>query len=127
MQINISPCGLVCSRCDAYRATQMNDFEKLKLVAADWRERYRCPDIQAETLWCDGCMTEGGRKSPHCQHSCTIRPCAVAKGVSVCSECSDYPCAKLTEFFKFAADQSVSMKAMLDAIAAVQAKMHSAF
>lgn len=127
MQINISPCGLVCSRCDAYRATQENNAEKLELVAADWRKRYHCDDIKAELIACDGCMTEGGRKCYHCEHSCTIRPCAVEKGVKICSECPEYPCSKLTEFFRYAPEQSEAMKKMLDAIAEVEKKMHSAF
>ncbi|GEM_PF-3666499 len=41
-QIKIAPCGLVCSRCDAYRATQLNAPEKLELVAAKWREVNHC-------------------------------------------------------------------------------------
>ncbi len=127
MQINISPCGLVCSKCDAYRATQMNDPEKLEMVAADWRKRYQCPDIKAELIPCDGCMTEGGRKCYHCDNSCTIRPCAIAKGVQICSECPEYPCERLTEFFGYVKGQSESMKKMLDAIAEVESKMHSAF
>lgn len=128
MQINISPCGLVCSQCDAYRATQLNDAEKLELVAADWRKRYNCPDIKAELIPCDGCMTEGGRKCFHCENSCTIRPCAIDKGVKVCSECAEYPCAKLTEFFSYVPEQqSGSMQKMLDAIADVESKMHSVF
>ena len=31
MQINIVPCGLICSRCDAYCATLENSPEKLEL------------------------------------------------------------------------------------------------
>lgn len=128
MQINISPCGLVCSRCDAYRATQENSPEKLELVAADWRKRYHCDDIKAELIPCDGCMTEGGRKCYHCDHSCAIRPCAVEKGVKICSECPDYPCGKLKEFFGYVPEsQSGAMRKMLDAIAEVESKMHSAF
>lgn len=127
MQINISPCGLVCSRCDAYRATQENSAEKLELVAADWRKRYHCDDIKAEFLPCDGCMTEGGRKCYHCENTCEIRPCAIKKGVKVCSECTEYPCGKLKEFFSYAPEQSGAMKKMLDAIAEVEKKMHSTF
>ncbi|MDD3119614.1 MAG: DUF3795 domain-containing protein [Victivallales bacterium] len=127
MSLNIAPCGLVCSRCDAYRATQQNDADQLELVAADWRERYKCPEIKAEMLPCDGCLTVGGRKCFHCANSCGIRACAVAKGVEVCSECPDYPCAELQEFFRYAPEQSGAMKKMLDAIAAVEAQMHSIF
>lgn len=128
MQINISPCGLVCSRCDAYRATQENSPEKLELVAADWRKRYHCDDIKAELIPCDGCMTEGGRKCYHCEHSCPIRPCAVEKGVKICSECPEYPCGKLKEFFTYVPEpQSGAMQKMLESIAEVESKMHSAF
>ena len=127
MPIHISPCGLVCSRCDAYRATQQNDPAKLELVAADWRKRYHCDDIKAELIACDGCMAEGGRKCYHCEHTCQIRRCALDKKVQVCSECPDYPCAMLKDFFAFAPEQSGAMEQMLDAIAAVEKKMHSAF
>ena len=101
MQINIAPCGLVCSRCDAYRATQENSPEKHELVAADWRKRYHCDDIRAELIPCDGCMTEGGRKCHHCEHSCEIRKCVGGKQVKVCSECAEYPCEKLSGFFEY--------------------------
>ncbi len=128
MQINISPCGLVCSQCDAYRATQLNDSEKMELVAADWRKRYNNQAIKAELISCDGCMTENGKKCFHCENFCLIRPCAIKKGVKVCSECSEYPCDKLTEFFSYVPDvQSGAMKKMLDSIAEVESKMHSAF
>ncbi len=128
VQINISPCGLVCSQCDAYRATRENSPEKLELVAADWRQRYQCDDIRAEFLACDGCLTPNGRKCYHCEHTCPIRPCAIAREVRVCSECPDYPCEALQEFFSCVpAAQAESMKQMLDAIAEVERRMHSAF
>jgi len=128
MQINISPCGLVCSRCDAYRATQENSPEKLELVAADWRKCNHCDDIKAELLPCDGCMTEGGRKCYFCEHICPIRPCAEEKGVKICSECPDYPCDKLGNFFACIPEpQSEAMRKMLDSIAEVESKMHSIF
>ncbi|MEA4863506.1 MAG: DUF3795 domain-containing protein [Victivallaceae bacterium] len=129
MQINIAPCGLVCSRCDAYRATKLNDPEKLELVAADWRKRYKCEDIKAERLPCDGCMTEGGRKSFYCGSICGIRQCALGKGVGVCSECRDYQsCDEIAGFLENnKSEQCKAMKKMLDSIAEVESKMHSAF
>ena len=33
----IAYCGLVCSDCSAYVATQANDQEALERVAAQWR------------------------------------------------------------------------------------------
>jgi len=128
MEINIAPCGLVCSQCDAYRATQLDDESKLELVAADWRKRYHCDEIKAELIRCDGCMSESGRKSYHCEHTCPIRSCAISKGAKVCSECAEYPCATLKEFFNCVpAEQSAAQVKMLDAIREVERKMHSAF
>jgi hypothetical protein len=127
MQIHIAPCGLVCDRCDAYRATQLNDPEKLELVAADWRKRYQCEEIKAELIPCDGCMTDGGRKCYHCENTCEIRRCALAKGVKICSECSEYPCKTLDHFLAYATEQGLAMRKMLDAVADVEHKMHSAF
>lgn len=126
--INIAPCGLVCSRCDACRATQENSVEKLELVAASWRELNHCDDIKAEYLPCDGCMTAGGRKSFYCENMCQIRACAIAKKVKVCSECSDYPCQTISDFIDHAPPgQAAAMKKLLDAIAEVEKNMHSAF
>jgi len=89
-QIKIAPCGLVCSRCDAYRATPLNDPEKLELVAAKWREMNYCDEIKAEYLPCDGCMSECGRKSFFCTNMCKIRSCIIQRGLQVCSDCPDY-------------------------------------
>ncbi|MDD3155038.1 MAG: DUF3795 domain-containing protein [Victivallaceae bacterium] len=128
MEIKIAPCGLVCSRCDAYRATQENSPEKLELVAADWRRLYQCDDIKAEFISCDGCMTENGRKCYHCEHQCEIRKCAVEKKVAVCSECEQYPCKMLSGFLEYVPQaQANPMRKMLDAIAEVEKNMHSAF
>ncbi len=127
MQINIAACGLVCSQCDAYRATQENDREKLERVAADWRKRYQCDDILAESIPCDGCMTEGGRKCYHCGHACPIRQCVVAKKIATCGECGDYPCAVVNGFFGMAGAQAEAQEKLLKAIEEVKQRMHSAF
>lgn len=128
MQLNIAPCGLICSRCDAYRATQENSPEKLEMVAASWRELNHCDDIKAEYLPCDGCMTEGGRKCFYCENMCEIRSCAIEKKVNVCSECSDYPCKTVSDFIAHApTGQAKAMKKLLDAIVEVERNMHSAF
>jgi len=36
----VAYCGIVCSDCEAYRATQSGDREALKRVAAKWRVEY---------------------------------------------------------------------------------------
>ena len=93
----IAYCGLVCSDCSAYVATQANDQEALERVAAQWREEYNAPNITVESVICDGCL-DGGRKGSHCAE-CEIRACGVARGVANCAHCADYTCEKLGEFF----------------------------
>jgi len=95
----IAYCGLVCSDCSAYVATQANDQEALERVAAQWREEYNAPNITVESVICDGCL-DGGRMCSHCAE-CEIRPCGVARGVANCAHCSDYACEKLEKFFGF--------------------------
>ncbi len=126
--IHIAPCGLVCSQCDACRATQENSPEKLELVAASWRKLNSCDAITADLLPCDGCMTPAGRKSYFCAHLCEIRRCAVERKISVCSKCSEYPCLKLSEFLNTAPEgQALAMQKLLNAIVEVERNMHSIF
>ena len=94
----ISYCGLVCSDCEAYLATQADDREALERVAAHWREAYSAPSITVESVICDGCTTRDGR---HCGHwiGCEIRVCGMARGVVNCAYCDDYGCEKLEGLF----------------------------
>ena len=95
----IAYCGLICSDCPAYIATQANDQEALERVAAQWREEYNAPQLTVESVICDGCLGDG-RKGSHCAE-CEIRACGVARGVANCAHCIDYTCEKLEKFFGF--------------------------
>jgi hypothetical protein len=98
----IAYCGLVCTDCPAYIATQADDRAALGRVAAQWREEYDAPNITVESVICDGCLT-GDRKCGHCAE-CDIRACGVARGVVNCGHCADYVCEKLERFFGFVPD-----------------------
>ena len=110
MEKMISFCGLVCTECPAFIATQNNDEEALKRVAAQWSQQFNA-SIAAEDCICDGCLAFEGRLSSHC-HQCKIRACGVEKKVQNCAYCDDYACEKLEDFFGFAPEA----KATLDAI-----------
>ena len=99
----ISYCGLVCSECAAYIATQAGDQEALARVAAQWREEYNAPDITPEAVVCDGCVATTDRHCGH-WHECDIRICGAERGVVNCAHCGDYACAKLERFFGFVPD-----------------------
>jgi len=106
----IAYCGLVCTGCPAYIATQADDRAALEQVAAQWREEFNAPDITVESVICDGCLV-GGRKCAHCS-DCEIRACGMERGVANCAHCADYACEKLEGFFGFAPDA----RAVLDEV-----------
>ena len=96
----IAYCGLICSECPAYLATQANERAELERVAAMWREEFNAPNITAESILCDGC-TATGHKSGY-SAECEIRACAMALNVTTCAHCADYGrrggCEKLEAF-----------------------------
>ena len=99
----IAYCGLVCTGCPAYIATQSGDQGALERVAAQWREEYNAPGITVESVICDGCLTDEGRKCSHCAE-CEIRACGVTQGVANCAHCAEYACQKLEGFFGMVPD-----------------------
>ena len=96
----VAVCGLICTDCPAYGATQAGDRAALERVAAEWRQAYNAPNITVESVICDGCLDDG-RKCSHCAE-CDIRACGVEHGVANCARCPDYGCEKLQRFFGFA-------------------------
>ena len=110
----IAYCGLVCSDCPAYIATQANDQAALLRVRDQWRQEYNAPDMAVDDVTCDGCLV-GGLKCSHCA-DCDIRACGVSRAVANCAHCADYAtCAKLERFFGFVPDA----KAVLDQVRAL--------
>ena len=107
----IAYCGLVCSGCPAYVATQADDLAALERVAAQWREEYNAPDMTIESVLCDGCLTDNGRTCGYCKQ-CEVRACGVDRGVVNCAHCTDYACEKLGAFFT----QAPGAQAVLDEV-----------
>jgi hypothetical protein len=111
MERIIAYCGLVCSDCDAYVATQANDREALGRLAQRAREEFGVADATPETSMCDGCLTDTGRQIGYCA-TCEIRSCATARDVANCAYCADYACDKLETIFSHSAEA----RALLDEI-----------
>lgn len=87
----ISYCGLDCSACPAYRATQADDMEELARVAEEWSKQFGM-EITPESIVCDSCKKgEDTRRSGYCA-ICKVRSCAVEKGVATCAHCEEYVC-----------------------------------
>ena len=102
-----SMCGLNCSDCDAFIATQNNDDEKRAEVAKTWSEQYKA-EIKPEDINCDGCISDSDRHFMHCQ-ICEIRKCGKEKDIMNCAHCNEYACEKLEEFFKMVPDAKTNL------------------
>jgi hypothetical protein len=100
MEKLIAYCGLVCTDCGAYIATQNNDAEKRKEIAAEWTEKYK-RDFKPEDINCDGCIRETPKVIEHL-NICEVRKCGRSRKVVNCAYCDDYACEKLEGYFKMA-------------------------
>jgi Protein of unknown function (DUF3795) len=105
----IAYCGLNCSKCEAYLATQENNDEKREKTAHTWSELYRA-DIKPAQINCTGC-TSDGIKFFHCDR-CDIRQCCFTKGVGNCAECKDYICDQLAAFIKLAPEAGKALETL---------------
>ena len=106
----IAYCGLVCTDCPVYRATQQNDDALRAKTAAAWSQMFGA-DIKPEAIYCDGCLSEGGRLFHHC-HVCDVRRCGREHAVLNCAHCDDYGCERITAFFKMAPEAKSSLDAI---------------
>jgi len=94
----IAFCGLDCSRCETYLATQADDNDRRAAVAKQWSEKYNF-DIKPEHINCDGCLSEE-RKFFYCSDMCEIRKCCMEKQIANCASCNMYVCDTLNGFFE---------------------------
>lgn len=110
MEKQIACCGLICTDCAAYIATQNNDNEMGKRTAEEWTANYNHP-FKPEDINCDGCILTTRR---HVGQSfvCAVRKCGQEKGVTNCAYCEEYVCDELGRYFEMAP----VMKANLDEI-----------
>ncbi len=93
----VAYCGMICSECPGYIATQKDDWEERKRVAELWSKIFGV-EITPEYVNCDGCKG-GGRLIEYCK-ICEIRNCAIGRGIENCAYCSDYPCDRLKRWFE---------------------------
>jgi hypothetical protein len=100
MEKMIAYCGITCTDCGAYIATQNDDDAKRKEVAEEWTKQFN-HEFKPEEINCDGCLVDTGRVFNYC-NVCEIRKCGREKGVANCAYCDDYACDKLEKFFQMA-------------------------
>jgi hypothetical protein len=112
MKRMVAYCGLVCTDCDSYKATQAGDRKALEALARKTKADFGI-DATPEGCMCEGCLPELGRKIDYCS-KCEIRACALSKRLENCAYCADYACEKLTSFFAMAK----AAKPVLDSVRA---------
>lgn len=96
MEKIIGFCGITCSECPTYLATQKDDDSLRKKTADEWSKMFNAK-LSPEDINCDGCITDE-RVFEHC-NVCEIRLCGKGKGIRNCGYCEDYVCEKLNKFF----------------------------
>lgn len=114
MEKKIGFCGIVCTECKAYLATQHNSNAERKKVAQEWSKQYH-KEFKPEEINCDGCTSDGKRHIGYCQ-ICEIRTCGRQKNINNCASCNEYPCEKLTQFFTMAPDAKQTLDALRNAV-----------
>lgn len=106
----IAYCGLICSECEAYKATQKDDMAALARVAKKWSEEFG-GTLTAKDCICDGCIGSG-RQIGHCSE-CQIRACAAAMDIPNCAHCIDFEtCPKLDGFLANVPDARATLEAV---------------
>lgn len=91
----IAACGNDCSVCPRYVAHPYEKTEEeLHHTAELWmRIGYRDHLVSNEEISCTGCKPENW-----CRYN--VVKCCQEKGISTCSECSEYPCDNIKECFE---------------------------
>ncbi len=97
MQKMIGICGVDCTKCQAYIATQKNDNEERKKIAELWSSD-KLP-LKLEDINCDGCLAVEKRHIKFV-NMCEVRACGLRKNVENCAHCDEYLCEKLNKHLK---------------------------
>ena len=107
----IAYCGLVCSSCPTFIATQNDDDLAREQTAKMIKEKFGL-SFKPEEINCDGCLASGGRLIGFC-HTCEVRKCGMERSVENCSVCEDQPCDKLNQFHEFSPDAKASFEVLV--------------
>ena len=106
----VAYCGLVCTECPTYKATQKNDDTARAKVAEAWSKQFK-HDFKTEDINCSGCLAVGEIQFSYCS-MCNIRRCGVDRKVPNCAYCVEYPCDKLNNFHAEVAEARAKLEAI---------------
>jgi len=80
-----APCGLACFLCDVYEDNLTDELAESMHVKLG---------VPKKEIACKGCRQQNG-KHFHLPQGCATLDCVKAKGVTLCCDCNDFPCAFL--------------------------------
>ncbi|MGO9567621.1 MAG: DUF3795 domain-containing protein [Desulfomonilaceae bacterium] len=80
-----APCGLDCFNCELYGDNLTDELTERIHVKMG---------VPKEEIACRGCRQQDG-KHFHLPNGCATLDCVKAKGVALCCNCNDFPCAFL--------------------------------
>lgn len=92
----VAYCGLVCSECDTYKATQANSHAERQRVAEKWSEQFGL-DLTPNDINCYGCTAADDRVFPYGK-DCELRVCVRQRDIGNCARCDDYGCDIMNKF-----------------------------
>jgi hypothetical protein len=110
----IGYCGINCTKCPAFEATQKNDDDARARVAQEWSQHFGA-DLKAEDINCEGCLTDTDRIFNYCR-VCDIRSCAGERELVNCAYCGDYGCEKLTKIHDMVPDAKNKLEEIRQAL-----------
>jgi len=95
-----APCGLDCFNCELYLDNITDEFVSI----------FEKKGIPADAVPCSGCRAQDGSHFHLGEAGCATLNCAKEKGVSLCSDCEEFPCALLAPLADQAAVYPHNMK-----------------
>lgn len=108
----LAVCGLDCSGCNLFCAV---DDEKAAASLVPWfadmgwlKAGEGAREIMLRGPYCNGCR---GDRSVQWSGDCKIRLCCVEeRHLEFCSDCAEFPCAKLSEWAKHGAHHARALE-----------------
>ena len=91
-----APCGMDCFNCMLYLANSNKDLRE------NVSKKF---GISFERAVCNGCRDQNGTIGAiNMTEPCNVYKCITKKGLSFCSDCSDFPCDYLHPYADFATE-----------------------
>ena len=97
----VAPCGLDCFNCELFEGNLTDE------LATVIHEKLGVPQSE---IACKGCRQQDGDHFHLPQQGCATLDCVKAKGVELCCDCDEFPCAYLAPTADGAAKYPHNMK-----------------